>query len=79
MTFDEAIKRLSQDIDKNGGQEKYQKEVVATLKSLRAEYAPTVELAQEQYDVLGELDIDIIKQVLLHPETIKVIGEKNDN
>lgn len=44
MTFDEAIKRLSQDIDKNGGQEKYQKEVIATLKSLQKEYAPTVEM-----------------------------------
>ncbi|WP_312399518.1 hypothetical protein [Leuconostoc lactis] len=44
MAFDEAIKRLSQDIDKNGGQEKYQKEVIATLKSLQKEYAPTVEM-----------------------------------
>lgn len=49
MTFDEAIKRLSQDIDKNGGQEKYQKEVIATLKSLKKEYAPTVEMTKRQY------------------------------
>lgn len=52
MTFDEAIKRLSQDIDKNGGQEKYQKEVIATLKSLQKEYAPTIEMTKAQNEIL---------------------------
>lgn len=51
MKFDEVIKRLSQDIDKNGGQEKYQNEVIATLKSLQKEYAPTVEMTKKQYNV----------------------------
>lgn len=49
MTFDEVIKRLSQDIDKNGGQEKYQKEVITTLKLLQKEYAPMVEMTKNQY------------------------------
>ncbi|WP_332392974.1 hypothetical protein [Leuconostoc falkenbergense] len=51
MKFDEAIERLSQNIDDNGGQEAYQGEVIGTLKSLRDKYAPDVKMTSEQKDL----------------------------
>lgn len=76
MTFDEANK-IVEAFDKDPELEYWMpnSKVYEIIGKLREEYAPTVKLTQEQYDVLGELDIDIIKQVLLHPETINIVDE----
>lgn len=77
MTFDEMIEKVLNNENYNTDGLSVD-DAITLIEDLRLEYAPTIELTQEQYDVLGELDIDIIKQVLLHPETVKVVGEVND-
>ncbi|WP_273752828.1 hypothetical protein [Leuconostoc mesenteroides] len=84
MTFDEAIEKVEQlanfEVGKTTGNIRRDLklelgDVRDLVTELRKEYAPTVELTKKQYEVLGDLDIEVITQIMLHPETIKVVDE----
>ena len=74
MTFDEIIEKFEQEANEYNGLVPMET-IYELILDLKEEYAPTIEMTQEQYDVLAELDIDIIKQVLLHPETVKIVDK----
>lgn len=53
MKFEDAIERLSQNIDKNGGQTEYQKEVVETIKYFKNKYSKIYIVAVVDNAILG--------------------------
>ncbi|MDG9745741.1 hypothetical protein BMS80_09205 [Leuconostoc pseudomesenteroides] len=64
MKFDEAIERLSQNIDNNGGQAAYQGEVIGTLKLLHDKYAPNVKMTSDQKKIISILQTMYLVQCI---------------